>query len=1002
MRRLADFVVRWPWAVIGIWVAIAVALPLTFPSLGEMAEKHPLAILPSDAPSSVTARKMTEAFHESGSENLLLVVLTNDKGLGPADEATYRTLVDTLRQDTRDVLMLQDFVSTPALRSAVTSKDHKAWVLPVGVAGELGTPSSYAAFNRIDGIVQRVVSGTPLTVNLTGPAATVADLTVAGARDRMPIELAIAVLVLVVLLVIYRSAVTMLLPLLSIGTSLVIAQAVVAGYSQLTGSGVSNQSVVFLSAIMAGAGTDYAVFLISRYHDYLRSGANSDEAVRRAMFSIGKVIAASAATVGITFLLISFARMGVFKTVGASAAIGIGVAFLAAVTLLPAILVLAGRRGWVEPRRELTARFWRRSGIRIVRRPKANLIASVLVLIVLASCAGLVRYNYDDRKALRTSAPSSIGYAALDRHFPVNQSIPQYILVQSPHDLRTPKALADLEQMADRVSQLPNVAAVSGITRPTGNVPEQFRATYQAGAIGTLLLDGSTLIKDHTADLNRLVAGAGTLADNLGNVRGQVVQLAASVQELESAFASAKNQYSGDALVKQVDLTAQLVDHVNAISNSMGWNFSAAKNVFAWIGPVLAALQGNPRCDADPSCSDTRGAFEQLVGPQNQADLDAINELAHRLQESPDKRTLKASTDRVRASLAKLTKVLHSMGLDKPGGMQTNLNTVQDGANRLAGGSRQVADAVAQLVDQLKQLGSGLNESAAFLLSLKRDAAHPAMAGFNIPPQLLQLEQFQKAAKVFISPDGHSVRYLVQTKLNPFSTEAMDQVNAIIAAARGAQPNTALADATVSMAGYTVALKDTRDYYQHDIRFIIAVTLIVVLFTLIALLRAIVAPLYLVASVVISYLSAVGIGVLVFQCLLGQQLHWSVPPLAFVVLVAVGADYNMLLVSRMREESGHSMRYGIIRTLGSTGGVITAAGLIFAASMCGLLFSSISTVVQGGFVIGVGILLDTFLVRTITVPAIAALVGRANWWPSHGGVPSPKPSLDGRAEPRPG
>lgn len=459
-------------------------------------------------------------------------------------------------------------------------------------------------------------------------------------------------------------------------------------------------------------------------------------------------------------------------------------AFLAAVTLLPAILVLAGRRGWVEPRRELTARFWRRSGIRIVRRPKANLIASVLVLIVLASCAGLVRYNYDDRKALRTSAPSSIGYAALDRHFPVNQSIPQYILVQSPRDLRTPKALADLEQMADRVSQLPNVAAVSGITRPTGNVPEQFRATYQAGAIGTLLLDGSTLIKDHTGDLNRLVAGAGTLADNLGNVRGQVVQLAASVQELESAFASAKNQYSGDALVKQVDLTAQLVDHVNAISNSMGWNFSAAKNVFAWIGPVLAALQGNPRCDADPSCSDTRGAFEQLVGPQNQADLDAINELAHRLQESPDKRTLKASTDRVRASLAKLTKVLHSMGLDKPGGMQTNLNTVQDGANRLAGGSRQVADAVAQLVDQLKQLGSGLNESAAFLLSLKRDAAHPAMAGFNIPPQLLQLEQFQKAAKVFISPDGHSVRYLVQTKLNPFSTEAMDQVNAIIAAAR--------------------------------------------------------------------------------------------------------------------------------------------------------------------------------------------------------------------------
>lgn len=121
------------------------------------------------------------------------------------------------------------------------------------------------------------------------------------------------------------------------------------------------------------------------------------------------------------------------------------------------------------------------------------------------------------------------------------------------------------------------------------------------------------------------------------------------------------------------------------------------------------------------------------------------------------------------------------------------------------------------------------------------------------------------------------MRYLVQTELNPFSTDAMDQINAITDVARGAQPNTALADATVSMVGYTATLRDTRDYYRHDIRFIITVTVLVVLFTLIALLRAIVAPLYLVASVVISYLSALGIGVLVIQFLLGAQLHWTVP-----------------------------------------------------------------------------------------------------------------------------
>lgn len=986
MRRLADLVVRWPVAVIGVWIAIAAALPLAFPSLSEMAQKHPLALLPSDAPSSITAAKMAESFAESGSENLLLVVLTDDDGLNRADESVYRSLVDALHDDTDNVVMLQDFITTPPLRSIVTSEDNKAWVLPVGVAGELGTPQAFAAFNRIGDIVDHALEhapkGSALTAHLTGPAATVADLTVAGDHDRLPIELAIAVLVLMVLLLVYRSPITMLLPLISIGISLMIAQSLVAGYSHLTSSGVSNQSIVFLSAIMAGAGTDYAVFLISRYHDQLRSGADSDQAVKGAMLSIGKVIAASAATVGITFLVISFAHMGVFKTVGTSAAIGIGVAFVAALTLLPAILVLAGARGWVKPRRELTARLWRKSGIRIVRRPKIHLAASLLVLIALASCASLVHYNYDDRKALRSSAPSSLGYAALEQHFPVNQSIPEYILIQSPNDLRTPEALADLEQMAQRVSQLPHVAAVTGITRPTGAVPEEFRATYQAGAIGGFLADGSAVISGRAGDLNRLTAGAETLATNLREVRGQVKRLSASVGEVVNSFSSMKNQYGGDTLVREVDVAAKLVDHVNSISNSMGWNFSAGKNMFTWIGPVLAALQGNPICDVDTSCSATRGAFEQLLGGRNQEDLDAINDLAQQLQTFPDQESLNASVNRVRTALANLTKAMQAMGIDKPGGLQSNLKSMQDGADRFAGGSRQVADGVAELVNQIKQMGAGLDAAAAFLLTLKTGATQPAQAGFNIPPQLLQLDEFTEAAKIFVSPDGHSVRYLVQTELDPFSTEAMDQINAITDAARGSQPNTELADATVSMAGYTASLRDTRDYYQHDIAFIIAATLLVVLLTLVALLRAVVAPLYLVASVVISYLSALGIGVLVIEFIGGQQLHWSVPPLAFVVLVSVGADYNMLLVSRMRDESPHSIRYGIIRTLGSTGGVITAAGMIFAASMCGLMFSSIGTVVQGGFIIGVGILLDTFLVRTITVPAIATLAGRANWWPS--------------------
>ncbi|MGV9799471.1 MMPL/RND family transporter [Mycobacterium sp. NPDC003449] len=985
MRRLAGLVVRWPWAVIGVWAALLVVLPLSFPSLGEMAEKHPLAILPADAPSSVTAQKMTEAFHESANDDLLLVALINENGLGFADEATYRKLVDALKDDQRDVVSVQDFVGTPQLRDFLTSKDKTTWVLPVGLTGELGTPRAIESFNRVSDIVERSTAGSPMAVHLTGPAATAADLTVAGQQDRLPIEIAIAVLVLAVLLLVYRSAVTMLLPLVTIGSSLLIAQALVAGFSQLTGAGVSNQSVVFLSAIMAGAGTDYAVFLISRYHDYLRSGADSDQAVEKAMFSIGKVITASAATVGLTFLLLSFTKMGVFRTVGTSAAIGIGVAFLAGLTLLPAILTLAGPRGWVKPRRELTAKFWRRSGIRIVRRPVPHLVASLLILALLAGSAIFAQYNYDDRKVVASSAPSSIGYAALERHFPISQSIPEYILIQSPHDLRTPRGLADLEQLASRVAQLPDVGLVSGITRPLGEVPPEFRATFQAGIVGDRLADGSAQINQRSADLTRLANGANTLAGSLADVRTQINRIAPSLQSVVETFSSVRTEYGGDKLVRDVDTAAKLVDSINALSNAMGVNFSAVKNMFAWIGPVLAALNGNAVCDANPSCRDSRVQMQRLMDANNDGSLDQINDLAHQLNGAgDDTQTLGATVTKLNNALASVNKAVNAMGLNKPGGPQSGLKELQQGANRLAGGSREVAGGVDELVKQVGVISAGLNQASSFLLSMRNEAKDPAQAGFNIPPEVLGLDEFHKASAAYVSPDGRSVRYLVQTKLNPFSPEAMDQVNQIQDIAKGAQPNTTLAESTISMGGFPAALRDTRDYYQQDIRFIIITTLIVVLLILMLLLRSLIAPLYLVGSVVVSYFAALGIGVLVFQSLLGQHLHWSVPPLAFVVLIAVGADYNMLMVSRLRDESPHSTRFGVIRMLGSTGGVITAAGLIFAASMAGLLFSSIGIVIQGGFVIGVGILLDTFVVRTITVPAIATLIGRANWWPSRG------------------
>jgi RND superfamily putative drug exporter len=979
--RIGCFVVRRPLVVIGLWLALAVALFVLLPPLAKIAGEKQPEFLPSDAPVLVANNAMIKAFDESDSQNSLLVVLSNDSGLGPAEEEVYRKLVDNLRADHQSVVMLQDFITTPALRDVVTSKDHKAWYLPVGLAGELATPPAAESYKKAVEIVKASTAGTTLTAHLTGPAATVGDMTAVGERDVHVIEIATALMVLTILLLVYRNPLTMALPLVMIGISLVVAQQLIAWLLEL-GLTISPQAMVLVSGMMLGAGTDYAVFLISRYHEYLRMGDESDVALVRALGSIGKVIAASAGTVAITFMGMTFAKLGVFSTIGPALAVTILVGFLASITLLPAMLALAGRRGLCQPRRELTSRLWRRSGIRIVKRPIQHLVASLIVLAILAGCVGAIKFNYDDRKNLPADVDSNVGYAVMAQHFPVNSSIQQFILVQSSRDLRSPKALADLEQMGRRVSQVPGIAAVRGITRPTGDTLEQAKATFQAGAVGDKLSEASTEISSRDADLDRLTGGAHQLADALGDVRNGVLDAMTSVSGLTNALVEMQAKYGPKATIADIDQSARLVKSMRAMGDALGVNLTQVDDVYRWAVPMMAALNFNPVCSIDPACQSSRAILQRLITAHDDGSLQSLSDLAHQLQSADGTQPVNTTVGELQQKLEDATAAAQKLGLDQPDGIKRKLAELQNGANTLADASRQLADGVQLLVDQVRQMGPGLGDASSFLMAMRNNAREPSMAGFYIPPQILANSEFKTAATMFVSADGHAVRYLVQTDLDPFGTQAMDQVAQIMDAARSAQPNTELADAKISIAGLPAVNADIRDYYNHDMRFILTMTILVVLLILIVLLRAIVAPLYLIASVAISFLSALGIGVVVFQFLLGQHIAWNVPGTAFIVLVAVGADYNLLLISRIRDEASRGMRTAVIRTVGATGGVITSAGIIFAASMFGLTFGSIMGMVQVGFIIGVGLLLDTFLVRTVTVPALAVLVGKANWWPS--------------------
>ena len=1005
---------RWPLLVIAAWIAVAAVLALTLPTLPAQAAKHDQKPLPDDAPTSITAQQMGKAFApvaasgksgapsgksgapsgksgapraESGAPSelgdpssvpsTLMVVLTDEKGISPADEDVYRKLVDKLHQDTQDKLSVQDFVGTPQMRELLASKDGKAFILPVTIPGATTAPSTLAAFYRVKQIISQTSAGTTLTAHVSGPAAIVVDATAMAEEDLHFIEIATVLSVLIILFVIYRNVVTMFVPLLNIGASLATSQGVLSGLAEL-GLPVNMQTLVLMSAVMIGAGTDYAVFLISRYHDYVRHGQDSDQAVKNAMMSIGKVVAASGATVAVTFLAMIFTKLEVFSAVGPAISISVLVALLSSLTLLPAALVLAGRRGWIKPRRELTTRLWRVTGTRVVRRPRIHLAASLIVLISLAACTSVMRFNYDDLKTMPDSVDSSKGYAAMDRHFPMNAMTPMVLFIKSSHDLRTPAALADLEQMAARVSQLPEITLVRGLTRPNGDPLEQMKLSFQAGEVGSKLDDASDQITNHGGDLDKLTNGADQLAGALAQLRDQVTGAVSSLSGVVGALTAMEQLLGGDKTINALDQGAKFTGNMKTLGDNLNASTTNAETTATWAGPMLTALNDSPECNTDPGCVNSRAGLAAMVAANNDGTLASIKIMARNLQAAQEAHTIGQTLDKVQQILTQASSAMRTIK-----NLQSTMNQAQQGSNALADGSRAVAGGVKQLVDQTRKIGSGLGEASSFLLNMKRDAKKPSMAGFDLPPQIMTRDEFKKGAQIFLSPDGHAARYFIQSALNPFTTEAMDQIDKIINAARSAQPNTELSDASVGVAGVPSALKDTRDYYNNDINFIVIATILIVFLILVVLLRAVVAPLYLIGSVLLSYLSAMGLGVLVFQIILGQYLHWSLPGLSFILLVAVGADYNMLLISRIRDESPCGVRVGVIRTVGSTGGVITSAGLIFAASMFGLMTASIYTMAEAGFILGMGILIDTFLVRTITVPALAAMIGQKNWWPSH-------------------
>jgi RND superfamily putative drug exporter len=252
---------------------------------------------------------------------------------------------------------------------------------------------------------------------------------------------------------------------------------------------------------------------------------------------------------------------------------------------------------------------------------------------------------------------------------------------------------------------------------------------------------------------------------------------------------------------------------------------------------------------------------------------------------------------------------------------------------------------------------------------------------FYLPPDAMQTEAFKRVMTLYLSPDGKDARMTVSDRGDPATPEGISLVDQIKTAAEEALKTTPLASARIYVGGASATYQDLRDGSDYDLLIAGIASFCLIFIIMLIMTRSLTAAVVIVGTVALSLGASFGLSVLVWQHILGIELHWLVLAMSVIILLAVGSDYNLLLVSRLKEEIGAGINTGIIRAMGGTGKVVTSAGLVFAFTMASMVVSDLRVIGQVGTTIGLGLLFDTLIVRAFITPSIAALLGRWFWWP---------------------
>jgi RND superfamily putative drug exporter len=901
------------------WLALVVLVNVIAPQLEVVGEAHSVSLAPNDAPSMQAMQRIGKDFQEFDSNSSAMIVLESDQPLGDAAHKYYDGLIDKLEADKRHVQHVQDFWGDPLTASGSQSADNKAAYVQLYLSGNQGESLANESVQAVRDIVASSVPPPGLKAYVTGPAPLTNDQHNAGDSSIKLITMITICVIFLMLLFVYRSIVTVLVVLVMMFIELAAARGIVATLGYYNIIGLSTFATNLLTTLAIAAATDYAIFLIGRYQEARSNGEDRETAFYTMYHGTAHVILGSGLTIaGATFCL-HFTRLPYFQSLGIPLAVGMLVATIAALTMAAALMTILTRFGLLDPKRALRTRGWRKVGAAVVRWPGPILVSTIaLALVGLLALPGYVP-SYNDREFLPTEVPANQGYAAADRHFPQARMNPEMLLVEANHDVRNSADMLVVDRIAKGVFHIPGIGRVQTITRPLGTPIEHTSIPFQISMQGTT----QQMNQDY---MDKVMANMLTQANDMQTTIDTMTRMQALTQEM------------ADTTHKMVEKTKNMAIDIGEVRDNIA-------DFDDFLRPIRNYLYWEPHCYDIPVCHSVRAIFDTLDG------IDVLTD---------DVQQLVPELEHLDTLMPQLVAIMPSMITTMKNMKNITLTMYQSQKGQQ---------------DQMKALQENSTAMGQAFDASKNDDS------FYLPPEVFDNPDFKRGLKMFVSPDGKAIRFIISHENDPATPEGISHIDQIRNAAFEAIKGTPLEGSKIYLAGTASTYKDMQHGSNIDLLIAGISSLCLIFIIMLLLTRAVVAAAVIVGTVLLSLGTSFGLSVLIWQYILGEPLHWLILAMSVIILLAVGSDYNLLLVSRFKEEVHAGINTGIIRSMGGSGSVVTSAGLVFAFTMMSMVVSDLRVVGQVGTTIGLGLLFDTLIIRSFMTPSIAALLGPWFWWP---------------------